>query len=170
MRGGSRALHNGAKRRCFIWRSGSGAMLHLSRRSGAKNEARLTAHEACCGNAAKYEALWGLHAEGVSTAPKHEAALRAMKRSLDRLHFFVGFDKERSDAVPRRTARQPPSKITRSPLCGGRDRQKKGIRRDNSLSEPDPAFAVILMGCPFGQKNGGESGIIGQRGKETGEK
>ena len=67
-----------AAKPCFICQGEAG-----------ENEARLTAHEACCGNAATYEALWGLHAEGVSTAPKHEAALRAMKRSLDRLHVFV---------------------------------------------------------------------------------
>jgi hypothetical protein len=36
-------------------------------------------YEAFCGDAAKYEALCVLHAFGVSSAQKHEAALRAMK-------------------------------------------------------------------------------------------
>ena len=39
-------------------------------------------YEAFCGDAAKYEALCVLHASGVSSAQKHEAALRAMKQRL----------------------------------------------------------------------------------------
>ncbi|MBQ9088395.1 MAG: hypothetical protein IJY46_06420, partial [Lentisphaeria bacterium] len=46
-------------------------------------------YEAFCGAAAKYEALCVLHASGVSSAQKHEAALRAMKRSLTASCFFA---------------------------------------------------------------------------------
>ena len=48
-------------------------------------------YEAFCGDAAKYEALCVLHASGVSSAQKHEAALRAMKQSLTASfrHFFA---------------------------------------------------------------------------------
>ena len=56
---------------------------------------RITARQVCQGEAgnvvdeaalARYEAPLALHASGVSSAQRHEAALRAMKRSLDRLH------------------------------------------------------------------------------------
>ena len=59
-------LHIGTKWRCFILWSDSGTMLHLKRRI---YEARLTAYEA--------------------QLTLHEAALRAMKRSLFRLHVFL---------------------------------------------------------------------------------
>ena len=64
-------LHNGAIATLLHIVKRRRAMLHLSRRSGVY-EARLTPHEAFCGAAAKYE-----------------AALRAMKRSLFRLHVFA---------------------------------------------------------------------------------
>ena len=65
-------------------------LLHLSRLVWIY-EARLTVYEAFCGDTAKYEALCVLHASGVSSAQKHEAALRAMKQSLTASfrHFFA---------------------------------------------------------------------------------
>ena len=65
-------LHNGATATLLHIVKRKRTMLHLKRQSRISYEARLTPHEAFCGNAAKYE-----------------AALRAMKRSLFRLHVFA---------------------------------------------------------------------------------